>query len=121
MSVQLDQRLAVTRQGEKRSGPMTLQREGVVSAVMRWLSCSLSSADRDHTAAGFGAAEIWLELALPEIWNARYAAARFGDDAEPVPEPGSLLINGRALLRHRCVCCAPFQPDAPGGHKSHTP
>lgn len=99
---------------------MTHQGERVVSAVMQGLSCGLSSTDRGHTAAGFGAAEILLELALPEIWNARYAAARFGDDAEPVPEPGSLLINGRALLRHRCVCCAPFQPDAPGGHKSHT-
>jgi omega-amidase len=54
------------------------------------------------------AAETWLELALtppvgtprprllmlPEIWNAPYAAARFGEFAEPVPEPGNLLIDG---------------------------
>jgi omega-amidase len=54
------------------------------------------------------AAEAWLEraldppagtpsprlLMLPEIWNAPYAAARFGDYAEPVPEPGSLLHEG---------------------------
>ena len=70
MSVQLDQRLAITRQSEKRRGPLTPQGEGVVSAVMRGLSCGLSSTDRDHTAAGSGAAQIWLELAPPEIWNA---------------------------------------------------
>jgi omega-amidase len=54
------------------------------------------------------AAEAWLEralnppagtpsprlLMLPEIWNAPYAAARFGDYAEPVPEAGSLLAEG---------------------------
>ncbi len=54
------------------------------------------------------AAEAWLEralqppagtanpklLMLPEIWNAPYAAARFADYAEPVPEPGSLLLDG---------------------------
>ncbi len=54
------------------------------------------------------AAEAWLEralqppagtptpklLMLPEIWNAPYAAARFGDYAEPVPEPGGLLAEG---------------------------
>ncbi len=54
------------------------------------------------------AAEAWLETALnppagirrprllmlPEIWNAPYAAARFGDYAEPVPEPGGLLTEG---------------------------
>jgi omega-amidase len=53
-------------------------------------------------------AEMWLEralqppagtprprlLMLPEIWNAPYAAARFGEYAEPVPEPGSLLAEG---------------------------
>ena len=53
-------------------------------------------------------AEAWLEralqppagtptpklLMLPEIWNAPYAAARFGDYAEPVPEPGGLLAEG---------------------------
>ena len=33
-------------------------------------------------------------LMLPEIWNAPYAAARFGDYAEPVPEPGGLLAEG---------------------------
>ena len=33
-------------------------------------------------------------LMLPEIWNAPYAAARFADYAEPVPEPGSLLAEG---------------------------
>jgi omega-amidase len=31
---------------------------------------------------------------LPEIWNAPYAAARFGEYAEPVPEPGSILAEG---------------------------
>jgi omega-amidase len=31
---------------------------------------------------------------LPEIWNAPYAAARFGNFAEPVPEPGCLLAEG---------------------------
>ncbi|WP_231596519.1 carbon-nitrogen hydrolase family protein [Synechococcus sp. CBW1108] len=54
------------------------------------------------------AAEAWLKqalqppagtpnpklLMLPEIWNAPYAAARFADYAEPVPEPGSLLLEG---------------------------
>ena len=54
------------------------------------------------------AAETWLEralqppagtptpklLMLPEIWNAPYAAASFGDYAEPVPEPGGLLTEG---------------------------
>ena len=54
------------------------------------------------------AAEAWLEraldppagtppprlLMLPEIWNAPYAAARFGDFAEMLPEPGSLLAEG---------------------------
>jgi len=54
------------------------------------------------------AAESWLEqaldpppgtprprlLMLPEIWNAPYAAEHFGDYAEPVPEPGSLLAEG---------------------------
>jgi omega-amidase len=54
------------------------------------------------------AAEAWLEraldppagsprpklLMLPEIWNAPYAAARFADYAEPVPEPGNLLTEG---------------------------
>ena len=53
------------------------------------------------------AAEAWLEqalhppagtprprlLMLPEIWNAPYAADRFGDFAEPVPEVGSLLVE----------------------------
>jgi len=33
-------------------------------------------------------------LMLPEIWNAPYAAARFGEYAEPVPEPGSQLGDG---------------------------
>jgi omega-amidase len=54
------------------------------------------------------AAEAWLEralnppagtprprlLMLPEIWNAPYAAARFGNFAEQVPEPGCLLAEG---------------------------
>ncbi len=54
------------------------------------------------------AAQAWLEraldppadiprprlLMLPEIWNAPYAAERFADYAEPVPEPGSLLAEG---------------------------
>ena len=54
------------------------------------------------------AAEAWMEqamdtpggnprprlLMLPEIWNAPYDAARFADYAEPVPEPGNLLIDG---------------------------
>ena len=54
------------------------------------------------------AAQAWLEqaleppagtprprlLMLPEIWNAPYAAARFADYAEPVPQPGSLLADG---------------------------
>ena len=54
------------------------------------------------------AAEAWLEraldppagtprpklLMLPEIWSAPYAAARFADYAEPVPEPGTLLAEG---------------------------
>lgn len=33
-------------------------------------------------------------LMLPEIWNAPYAAARFAAYAEPIPEPGSLLLEG---------------------------
>ena len=33
-------------------------------------------------------------LMLPEIWNAPYAAERFSDYAEPVPEAGSLLAEG---------------------------
>ena len=33
-------------------------------------------------------------LMLPEIWNAPYAAARFGEYAEPIPGPGSSLLEG---------------------------
>jgi omega-amidase len=53
-------------------------------------------------------AEAWLEralqppdgrptprlLMLPEVWNAPYAAECFGAYAEPVPEPGSSLLDG---------------------------
>jgi omega-amidase len=31
---------------------------------------------------------------LPEVWNAPYAAERFADFAEPVPEPGHLMAEG---------------------------
>jgi len=62
----------------------------------------------EDPASNHRAAEAWLEralqpsagtprpklLMLPEIWNAPYAAARFGDYAEPVPEPGHLLAEG---------------------------
>ena len=62
----------------------------------------------EDAAANRRHAEAWLEralvppagtprprlLMLPEIWNAPYAAARFGAYAEPVPEPGSLLLEG---------------------------
>lgn len=62
----------------------------------------------EDAAANRSHAEDWLErallppvgrprprlLMLPEIWSAPYAAARFGDYAEPVPEPGSLLVEG---------------------------
>ncbi len=62
----------------------------------------------EDAARNRSAAEAWLEraldppagtpsprlLMLPEIWNAPYAAARFGDYAEPVPEPGSQLAEG---------------------------
>ncbi|MCS5698110.1 hypothetical protein NZK32_03530 [Cyanobium sp. FGCU-52] len=33
-------------------------------------------------------------LMLPEVWNAPYAAAGFAAYAEPIPEPGSLLLEG---------------------------
>jgi omega-amidase len=33
-------------------------------------------------------------LMLPEIWNAPYAAARFAEFAEPIPEPGASLLEG---------------------------
>jgi len=62
----------------------------------------------EDAASNRRAAEAWLEralnppagtprprlLMLPEIWNAPYAAARFGDFAEPVPEPGCQLADG---------------------------
>jgi omega-amidase len=62
----------------------------------------------EDAASNRRAAEAWLEraldppagtprprlLMLPEIWNAPYAAERFADYAEPVPEPGSLLSEG---------------------------
>jgi len=62
----------------------------------------------EDTAGNRRATEAWLEralqppagtpkprlLMLPEIWNAPYAAERFGEVAEPVPEPGSLLVDG---------------------------
>ncbi len=62
----------------------------------------------DDAASNRRAAQAWLEraldppagtprprlLMLPEIWNAPYAAERFADYAEPVPEPGSLLAEG---------------------------
>lgn len=62
----------------------------------------------EDVAANRRHAEAWLEralqppagtprprlLMLPEIWNAPYAAARFAEYAEPVPEPGSLLTDG---------------------------
>jgi omega-amidase len=62
----------------------------------------------DDAASNRCAAQAWLEraldppagtprprlLMLPEIWNAPYAAERFADYAEPVPEPGSLLAEG---------------------------
>jgi omega-amidase len=31
---------------------------------------------------------------LPEVWNAPYDAAGFAAWAEPIPEPGSLLLEG---------------------------
>ncbi len=80
------------------------------------------------------AAEAWLEqaldppagtprprlLMLPEIWNAPYAAERFGNYAEPVPEPGSLLAEGpspslamvaRLARRHRVSVIAGSVPE----------
>lgn len=77
----------------------------------------------DDAAANRRHAEAWLEralqpqartprprlLMLPEIWNAPYAAARFADYAEPVPEPGadlqagpspSLAMVARLAVRH---------------------
>ncbi len=80
------------------------------------------------------AAEAWLEralqppagtanpklLMLPEIWNAPYAAARFADYAEPVSEPGSLLLEGpsaslamvaRLAMRHRVSVIAGSIPE----------
>ena len=33
-------------------------------------------------------------LMLPEVWNAPYAAARFAEYAEPIPEPGASLLEG---------------------------
>ncbi len=70
-------------------------------ALVQLLAGEDAAANRRH-------AEAWLEralqppsgnprprwLMLPEIWNAPYAAARFGDYAESVPEPGSLLVEG---------------------------
>jgi len=80
------------------------------------------------------AAEAWLErsldppagtprprlLMLPEIWNAPYAANRFEDYAEPVPEPGNLLADGlspslemvaRLARRHRVSVIAGSIPE----------
>ena len=62
----------------------------------------------EDAAANRRHAESWLEraleppagtprpllLMLPEIWNAPYAAARFAAYAEPIPEPGSFLLEG---------------------------
>ncbi|MGB5135537.1 MAG: nitrilase-related carbon-nitrogen hydrolase [Prochlorococcaceae cyanobacterium] len=62
----------------------------------------------EDAAANRRHAEAWLEralqppagqpaprlLMLPEIWNAPYAAERFGAYAEPVPEPGISLLDG---------------------------
>ncbi|MCP9887238.1 hypothetical protein KBY96_04720 [Cyanobium sp. ATX 6A2] len=62
----------------------------------------------EDAAANRRHAEAWLEralqprpglpaprlLMLPEIWNAPYAAERFTDFAEPIPEPGSSLLDG---------------------------
>jgi omega-amidase len=62
----------------------------------------------EDAAANRRHAEAWLEralepppggraprlLMLPEVWNAPYAAERFGAFAEPVPEPGSCLLEG---------------------------
>jgi omega-amidase len=53
-------------------------------------------------------AEVWLEralqapggrpaarlLMLPEVWNAPYAAEHFEAFAEPIPDPGSSLVDG---------------------------
>lgn len=33
-------------------------------------------------------------LMLPEIWNAPYHTSRFAEFAEPIPEPGALLVDG---------------------------
>ncbi len=62
----------------------------------------------EDAAANRRHAEVWLEralqppagrpaprlLMLPEIWTAPYAAEGFGAYAEPVPEPGSSLLDG---------------------------
>lgn len=62
----------------------------------------------EDPAANRSHAEAWLEralqprpglppprlLMLPEIWNAPYTAARFEAFAEPVPDPGSTLLDG---------------------------
>ena len=33
-------------------------------------------------------------LMLPEVWNSPYQAERFAEFAEPIPEPGSDLLDG---------------------------
>ena len=62
-------------------------------------------------------------LMLPEIWNAPYAAARFEAYAEPVPAPGSLLLDGpsaslavlaRLAVRHGVSLIAGSIPERAG-------
>jgi omega-amidase len=83
------------------AGSVSRERDRLPLALVQLGAGEDAAANRRH-------AEAWLEralqspagrraprlLMLPEVWNAPYAAERFADYAEPVPEPGSSLLDG---------------------------
>jgi len=96
----------------------------------------------EDAAANRRHAEAWLEralqprpgrpsprlLMLPEVWNAPYAAERFKAFAEPIPEPGSPLLDGpsaslamvaQLARRHRVAVIAGSIPERGADGRLH--